>query len=283
MMVRRNRRGLRDRATTCGMVRISSMFIVWLASVDLLVVAQEQRARAQGVAREALNDNNLPNKIDRNTALAQVRGLVQNELRIIGRICHPTEQQSQVLLSLIEEEWKPKSAREVAKRLQPHVHGTIDFDGVVERSMQAWVAKALTTEQAAKYDQELGERLVVRREALVEQMLVWLHDKLQLSSRQQESVRKVLEEKWKDRWYRSIEGVYDNETLLPELNRSWLDTILTEAQRNALAIRTPLSRTPVVSLEYPIHALDAPLRLGNTESIVDTSPDPIVAPVEPPE
>jgi hypothetical protein len=259
------------------------MFIIWLASLDFLVVAQELRVRAQGVAREALNDNNLPNKIDRNTALAQVRGLVQNELRIVGQICRPTEQQSKVLLSLIEEEWKPKSAREVAKRLQPHVHGTIDFDGVVERSMQAWVAKALTSEQTIKYEQELSERLLVRREALVEQMLVWLHDKLQLSSRQQEAVRKVLEEKWKDRWYRSVEGVYDNETLLPELNRSWLDTILTEAQRNALAIRTPISRAPVSSLEYPIHPLDAPLRLGDAESVVRAVSESTVVPAEPPE
>ncbi|AMV33523.1 hypothetical protein VN12_15455 [Pirellula sp. SH-Sr6A] len=238
--------------------------VVTTFCLESTLQAQEVRVRADGVIMAA--GENFPNKIDRDTAMAQVRGLVQNELRILARTCDPTESQSRTLLTIIEEEWRTKSAREVAKRLQSHVHGTIDFDGIVERSMQDWVAKTLLPEQSAKYEEELSNRLAARREALIEQMLVWLHDKLQLSSGQQESVRKVLEEKWKDRWFRSIEGVYDNETLLPELNRSWLDTILTEAQRNALAIRTPLQRSPSYSLEYPVHPLDAPLRLGNAIS-----------------
>lgn len=283
MIARRNHLGLRGHATTYNRVLISLISGSWIAIHGFPVGAQEVKNRVQIAVREAWNENNAPDQTDRDTALSQVRGLVQNELRIVGRICRPSELQSQVLLSLIEEEWRPKSAREVAKRLQPHVHGTIDFDGIVERSMQAWVAKALTPEQAAKYDHELGERLAVRREALIEQMLVWLHEKLQLSSRQQEEVRKVLEEKWKDRWYRSIEGVYDNETLLPELNRSWLDAILTEAQRNALAIRTPISRASMHSLEYPIHALDIPLRLGSVESVVRAVSEAPVVPGEPPE
>lgn len=283
MKALRNLKELPSDSTTRRVVLNSFVLAVWITIFAPQAVGQEMRIRAQAVMREAWNDNGAPNKIDRDTALAQVRGLVQNELRVVGRICRLSESQSQALLSLIEEEWKPKSAREVAKRLQPHVHGTIDFDGIVERSMQAWVAKVLTPEQAAKYDQELSERLAVRREALIEQMLVWLHDKLQLSSGQQEAVRKVLEEKWKDRWYRSVEGVYDNETLLPELNRSWLDTILTEAQRNALAIRTPISRAPLSSLEYPIHPLDAPLRLGNAESVIRAASESPVVPAEPPE
>lgn len=283
MIVRRNLKKLPDESTICIVILKSLMLSIWITGLASQSLGQEMRIRAQAVAREAWNDNGAPIKVDRDTALAQVRGLVQNELRIVGRICQPTEPQSHALLTLIEEEWKPKSAREVAKRLQPHVHGTIDFDGIVERSMQAWVAKVLTPEQSAKYDQELSERLAVRREALIEQMLVWLHDKLQLSSGQQEAVRKVLEEKWKDRWYRSVEGVYDNETLLPELNRSWLDTILTEAQRNALAIRTPISRAPVSSLEYPSYPLDAPLRLGNAESVVPAASESPVVPAEPPE
>jgi hypothetical protein len=242
--------------------------------VDSSVEAQEVRVRADGIILGAGNEN-IPNKIDRNTALAQVRGLVQNELRIIAHTCAPTESQSIALLSIVEQEWRTKSSREVAKRLQSHVHGTIDFDGIVERSMQDWVAKTLTPEQLAKYEVELSNRVASRREALIEQMLVWLHDKLKLSSGQQELVRKVLEEKWKDRWFRSIEGVYDNEALLPELNRSWLDTILTESQRNALAIRTPLPRSANYSLEYPVHPLEEPLRLGSVTSdprLVSTTP-----------
>ncbi|XZE46816.1 hypothetical protein SH467x_002112 [Pirellulaceae bacterium SH467] len=274
MITPRLARWLRSSATLGVNLVLCSAWGVVPFRVDSSVEAQEVRVRADGIILGAGNEN-IPNKIDRNTALAQVRGLVQNELRIIAHTCAPTESQSIALLSIVEQEWRTKSSREVAKRLQSHVHGTIDFDGIVERSMQDWVAKTLTPEQLAKYEVELSNRVASRREALIEQMLVWLHDKLKLSSGQQELVRKVLEEKWKDRWFRSIEGVYDNEALLPELNRSWLDTILTESQRNALAIRTPLPRSANYSLEYTVHPLEEPLRLGSVTSdprLVSTTP-----------
>ncbi|MCE3019006.1 MAG: hypothetical protein ACK56W_18795 [Pirellula sp.] len=196
----------------------------------------------------------------------QVRGLFQNELNVIYTVCEPDAVRSQQLVNTVEEQWLIKSRREVAKRFAPHVYGTVDLDGLVERTMQTWVSELLTKEQASLYDAELADRMTYRRRALISKMLIWLQQKLQLSADQMDKVQEVLEAKWKDRWFRSIEATFDNESLFPEVNPSWLDTILTSAQRNALAIRVPQSRIAAVSQEYPSLDLNTPFRIGDIES-----------------
>lgn len=196
----------------------------------------------------------------------QVRGLFQNELNVIHTVCSPDAAQCQKLVDIVEEQWQLKSRREIAKRLQPHVYGTVDLDGLVERTMQTWISELLTKEQSLLYEAELADRMTYRRRALISKILVWLQLKLQLSAEQVDKVQEVLETKWKDRWFRSIEATFDNETLLPELNRSWLDTILTDAQRNALAIRVPQSRIAAVSQEYPSLDRNTRFNIGGIES-----------------
>jgi hypothetical protein len=128
------------------------------------------------------------------------------------------------------------------------------------------VSELLTKEQASFYDAELSDRMTYRRQALISKMLIWLQQKLQLSADQMDKVQEVLETKWKDRWFRSIEATFDNESLFPEVNPSWLDTILTYAQRNALAIRVPQSRIAAVSQEYPSLDLKVRFSIGGIES-----------------
>lgn len=196
----------------------------------------------------------------------QVKGLFQNELELVEAICKPNREQSQKLLDVAESQWRIKTRREMSKRLQQHVYGAVDFDGLVERTIQQWVSEILTAEQSAAYDAELADRMEFRKNALITQILVWLQSKLQLSAEQQDQVEEVLRAKWKDRWFRSIEATFDNETLLPELNRSWLDSILTDAQRNALAIRAPQGRVEPASQEYSSYPLDKRFLMSGLES-----------------
>lgn len=196
----------------------------------------------------------------------QVKGLFQNELELVEAICKPNREQSQKLLDIAESQWRNKTRREMSKRLQQHVYGAVDFDGLVERTIQQWVSEILTAEQSAAYEAELADRMEFRKNALITQILVWLQSKLQLSGEQQDQIEEVLRAKWKDRWFRSIEATFDNETLLPELNRSWLDSILTDAQRNALAIRTPQARAEPAPQEYISYPLDKRFRISGLES-----------------
>ncbi len=246
----------------------SFRLVLTLISTGLFICAMDE-AFGQEEAMRAAPIRMLPAQPPLNpkeTVNRQVRGLFQNELTVIHSVCSPNADQSQKLVDMVEEQWHLKSRREIAKRLQPHVYGTVDLDGLVERTMQTWVSELLTREQASSYDAELADRMAFRRRALIAKMLVWLQTKLQLSADQMDKVQEVLESKWKDRWFRSIEATFDNETLLPELNRSWLDTILTEAQRNALAIRVPQSRIAAVSQEYPSLDLKTRFSIGGIES-----------------
>lgn len=196
----------------------------------------------------------------------QVRGLIQNELDLITVLVKPNDSQSQALADVAESQWEATSLREVTRRVQQHVHGSIDFDGLVERSVSGWCKDILNEEQLKLYQAELQGRLDLRKEALIARMLTWLQNKLSLSASQTEEVEKVLRERWKDRWYRSIEATFANETLLPEINQKWLDNILTPAQKNALVVRSPMERTVAMPSVFPVLPLQKRFVVGNKES-----------------
>jgi hypothetical protein len=167
----------------------------------------------------------------------QMRGLIQNELCVINDLCGLNEAQRQALVDLAESEWRVKSNASVGKRIQPHVFGTIDLDGLSERIVRDWLSKAGTPEQVAKYEEELADRMTYRKSAVISRLMEVLAEKLHLSSSQLEQVEAVLAEKWRDRWFRSLEATYDNVSLLPEIRPSWISSILSEAQRAALVSR----------------------------------------------
>lgn len=77
----------RDNATFGGNLMSWCMSVLTAFYLASTLHAQEVRVRADGIII-AMGEN-VPNKIDRDTALAQVRGLVQNELRILARTCAP--------------------------------------------------------------------------------------------------------------------------------------------------------------------------------------------------
>jgi hypothetical protein len=195
-----------------------------------------------------------------------IRGLIQNELDLITAVVKPNDTQAQTLVDLAESQWEATSLREVTRRVQQHVHGSIDFDGLVERSVTAWCKELLTEDQLALYQAELEDRQQLRKEALIARMLTWLQNKLSLSASQTEQVEKVLRERWKDRWYRSIEATFANETLLPEINQKWLEDILTPAQKNAMVVRSPTERNTALPNVFPELPLSKRFSAGSKES-----------------
>ena len=85
----------------------------------------------------------------------QMRGLIQNELTIIGDICGLELKQQQALADLAESEWKPKTNASISKRTQEHVYGTIDLDGLAERIVRLWLESVSTKEQLEKIQSEM--------------------------------------------------------------------------------------------------------------------------------
>jgi len=208
--------------------------------------------------------------------LAQMRGLIQNELTIIGDICGLELKQQTVLADLAESEWKSKTNASIVKRTQEHVYGTIDLDSLAERIVRLWLESVATKEQLEKYDQELADRMKWRQKAVISKVLDTLEAKLNLSSVQMDQIEAILNEKWKDRWYRSLEATFDNASLLPEIRPSWITPILSESQRAALTTQDRQQRfgTQQASSDSPSLALNERFRVGDTVSAdsIDTEP-----------
>jgi len=200
--------------------------------------------------------------------LKQVRGLIQNELSIIGELCGLNKNQQQRLVDLAESEWKAKTSASVIKGTQENVYGAVDLDGLAERVVRTWLEATATVEQLGVYDAELADRMKWRQKALVSKILDTLEAKLNLSGVQMEQIEMILNEKWKDRWYRSLEATFDNSAILPEIRPSWITELLTDAQKAALVTRDPQTRFGMHqgSPSFPLLAMDKRYTVGTTTS-----------------
>ena len=209
--------------------------------------------------------------------LSQVRGLIQNELSIICDLCGLDQKQQQTLVDLAESEWKAKTNASVIKSAQENVYGSIDLDGLCERVVRTWLEASATTDQLSKYDEELADRMRWRQKALVSRVLDSLEAKLNLSGIQLEQIEAILNEKWKDRWYRSLEATFDNSTLLPDIRTSWISPFLSDAQKAALVTRDPQTRfgTQLGSLDFPSIAIETRFTVGSTKSSDSIELEPV--------
>ena len=209
--------------------------------------------------------------------IKQMRGLIQNELTIIGDICGLESKQQQALADLAESEWKSKTNSSIVKRTQEHVYGTIDLDGLAERIVRLWLESVSTKEQLEKYDLELADRMKWRQKAVISKVLDTLQAKLNLSGVQMDQIEVILNEKWKDRWYRSVEATFDNASLLPEIRPSWITPVLSESQRAALSTRDQQQRfgAQQASADSPSLALEERFRVGAAVSSDSLDVEPV--------
>lgn len=197
-----------------------------------------------------------------------MRGLIQNELSIVDSVCDLDDKQRQALVDLAEQEWTVKTSASVSKCLQQHVFGTIDLDSLAERTVRSWLVACTSTELVANYDKELADRMEYRKHALISAMLDMLVVKLNLSSMQMEQIEAILDEKWRDRWFRSLEATFNNVSLLPDIRPTWISSILTDAQQSALVTRETQQylASHQVTQDSPSLALDTRFVLGSVAS-----------------
>jgi len=226
--------------------------------VDLMVDAQEA-----GILPAILRPMNSRVQI-----LQQTRGLIQNELSIINDFCGLDEKQKQVLVDLAESEWKAKTNATVIKRAQEHVYGMVDLDSLAERVVRTWLEATSRPEQLSRYDEELADRFEWRKKAFVSRVLDNLQTKLNLSGVQMEQVEVILMEKWKDRWFRSLEATFDSSIVIAEIRQSWINPLLSEAQVSAFAQRDTQPRIVAFQelYEAPTFPLDERFSVGATKS-----------------
>ncbi len=209
--------------------------------------------------------------------LKQMRGLIQNELTIINDICHLEQKQKQTLVDLAEGDWKAKTNTSIIKRTQEHVYGSIDLDSLAERVVRTWLESVATPQQLSRYDEELADRMKWRQKALVSKILDILAEKLNLSGVQMTQIEEVLNEKWKDRWFRSLEATFENTSLLPEIRPSWITPLLSESQKAALVTRDQqmLFGAQQGSADSPSMALEKRFQIGDAVSADDTDVAPV--------
>lgn len=249
-----------------------------------------QEALIQGVELRDLAAGNVQPANTKPMLLKQMRGLIQNELSIVGDICDLAPKQQQSLADLAESEWKAMTNAPIVKRTQENVYGMIDLDGLAERLVRNWLESISSAEQLGKYDEELADRMKWRQKAVVSKLLDTLESKLNLSGVQMGQIEERLNEKWKDRFYRSLEATFDNSALLPEIRPTWISEFLSESQRAALVTRDAQQQRFGVHQGWqdsPSQAMNERFKVGNAvgseQDVTDTNekkPSPIDAIIE---
>ena len=251
-----------------------------------LLLGQEVRVQINGVEVNAANGQVLKGlrmqaadkvvvpvmppdaELSKRQLFMLMRGLIQNELSVVDSVCKLDDKQRQAIVDLAEQEWNVKTSASVLKCLQQHVFGTIDLDSLAERTVRSWLVTCASTESVADYDKELADRMEYRKHALVSVMLDMMVAKLNLSSAQMEQIEAILDEKWRDRWFRSLEATFSNVSLFPEIKPSWISSILTDAQQAALVARETQQffGSHQVTQDSPSLALDARFVIGSIAS-----------------
>ena len=260
---------------TAGLVCLFAMPIKLHAQQELrFPVQQELRLRVRDVLIQDFEVLGLQPGFGAQPAnakpqlLKQMRGLIQNELSIVSELCDLDQKQQQILVDLAESEWKAKTNTFIIKRVQEQVYGTIDLDGPAERVVRSWVGAVINADQLDKYDKELADRMKWRQKAVVSKVLDMLEAKLNLSGLQMVQIEEVLNEKWKDRFYHSLEATFDNASLLPDIRPSWITPFLSDSQRAALVTLTPQTRFGTVPTlqDSPSLSVESRFMVGNATS-----------------
>lgn len=164
-----------------------------------------------------------------------VRGLIQNEIDLVLQLCSPTDEQKQKLVDTAEREWVARSSNALQSLIQPQGFESIDLDGLAERSVLDWLESALNADQRIAYQNELQSRNTLRKKAVVANMIESVDKRVGLSYEQMKEVEKAIEEKWKDRWYRSLESTLAGSNAVPEVRLTWISSILSDSQRQSFA------------------------------------------------
>jgi hypothetical protein len=204
----------------------------------------------------------------RDHAYRFMRGLIQNELSIIDQICELQKDQKQKLVDLAEDQWKEKTKPSIDKCIQQHLWGNIDLDGLAERLVRNWLASSSSREQLERYDAELADRMLYRKQALLSRWLDVQQTKLNLSAKQMKEIEKVLNENWRDRWFRSLEATFSNSSLLPDIKTIWISPLLSDAQNAALVARDTqaMYRSFTLSSDCPTKELSERFSVGAVTS-----------------
>ena len=202
--------------------------------------------------------------------LEVMRGLIQNELTIVGELCELTPEQTQSLVDLAEREWESKSSSSITKCTQQHMFGIVDLDGLAERLTKGWLQLS-AKEKVPPYEQELAARMLHRKQALISRVLDAMETKLHLTAAQIQKIEEVLNREWRDRWFRSLEATFAHSALHPEIRLRWIEAILTNAQQAALASREsqPVFSVFQVTADSPSLSLKTRFSIGNVKSSED--------------
>lgn len=208
--------------------------------------------------------------VDKTQNAAIVRGMIQSEIDVVQQLCSPTDEQKQALVDIAEREWFARTSVAMQSLLQPQGFESIDLDGLAERCVLGWIESVLSADQRTAYQDELEARNSLRKKAVLVNMIDSVDKRVGLSYSQMKDVEKAIDDKWKDRWYRSLESVLAGANAVPEVRLTWVSSILSESQRQSFANKAQFNTfvSPVaVNVElFPRLKLDKRFSIGTIVS-----------------
>jgi hypothetical protein len=216
----------------------------------------------RAIAVNAANDPNLDRE---HNAKRWVRGLIQNELNTIQAVCGLSPEQIQKLVDIAEVQWRTKLLTAIRSYVESNNRNNVDFEQRVEKLVNSWLDPILTTEQRAKWDDEVSSRLEFRRRVVVGKMVMESEKRHGLTSQQMKDLEPILIDRWRDSWW----AMYRSGSL-PETKYSWVSAILSEAQQtngNERAANRNEHYTSGGSHELPSRPLSERFELNGITSV----------------
>ena len=204
----------------------SRFIVATLLTLSLSHAALLGQVAAVPIRAIAVNAANDPQLDREHNAKRWVRGLIQNELTTIQAVCSLSPEQIQKLVDIAEVQWRSKLLTAIRSYVESNNRNNVDFEQRVEKLVNSWLDPILTTEQRAKWDDEVSSRLEFRRRVVVGKMVMESEKRHGLTSQQMKELEPILIDRWRDSWW----AMYRSGSL-PETKYSWVSAILSEAQQ----------------------------------------------------
>lgn len=168
----------------------------------------------------------------------QFRPILRAELHLVRTACELTEEQRKQVARKGEgilKDAATKYAESQQKMMQPRRAGQAvslpDPRALIQEGILASLKTHLPPEQLARYQEEIDERAVNRKQLAVQNLVAKLDQDLVLSAEQRDRLGESLSSTWNDAWGQSLQMFMNIDQFFPNIPDKYVLPILNETQK----------------------------------------------------
>jgi hypothetical protein len=164
----------------------------------------------------------------------QFRPVLWAEFQVVRVICQPSPAQAKKIARHSETAFQSavkKYADGMRKPMTMEQRTALDPHKLIQEALLQSVLTELSTEQAARYHEELARRGSHRKQVAIRNLVVKLDHELILDSAQRDKLAEALKAHWSDSWSQSLDALVYDYAFIPNIPSDVVVPLLNDTQK----------------------------------------------------